>query len=187
MPDYPFKRCFLALPLDEVAIADLTDAMSGVAIDGLRLTRPENLHVTLKFLGDVDDPDLPRLIELLQRIAVECRPFELNMTGIDYLPDARRARVLAAKLDRPAALAALFDCIEEASFDLGFPREGRAYHPHITLGRFRRPPRMAPAPDTFRFTPTTLPVASFTLLESTLGGSAPTYTPLGEFPFVARP
>ena len=182
MPDYPSKRLFIALPLDEVAIADLRDAMTGVEIEGLRLTRPENLHVTLKFLGDVDDPLIADLIVTLQDVAAGHRPFELAMTGITYLPDARRARVLAAAMDRPAAAMTLFEQVEQAAYELGFPREARPYRPHITLGRFRRPPRSLPPPDSFRLAPTTLPVSRLVLVHSTLGGEAPVYTELAEFP-----
>ena len=182
MPSYHVKRCFLALPLDEVAIADLADLMSGVQIEGLRPTRPENLHVTLKFLGDVDDPDLPGLIGALQNVAQECQAFELSLTEIAYLPTPRRPRVLAAAMDRPPPMIQLFNWIEEAVADLGFPREGRAFNPHITLGRFRNPPRRLPSPAVFQLSPTTIPVDRFVLMQSTLGGQAPTYAELAGFP-----
>ena len=181
MPDYHTKRCFIALPLDEVVQADLRDVTEGVEIEGLRLTRPENLHVTMKFLGDVDDPDLPGVIGSLNHVGAQCTAFELNLTGLGYMPDARRARVLAAMLDRPTQALSLFDSIEEALYERGFPREGRAYNPHITLGRFRRPPRRLPAPESFRFNPTTLPVTRFVLIHSTLGGAAPIYAELAQF------
>jgi RNA 2',3'-cyclic 3'-phosphodiesterase len=176
------KRCFIALPLDEVALADLRDAMEGIEIEGLRLTRHENLHVTLKFLGDVEDREIPRLIDSLGGVAAERPAFELSLTAIGYMPDARRPRVLAATIDRSPQALTLFEGVEEAVSELGFPREGRAYHPHITLGRFRRPPRRIPAPDTFHLAPTTLPVERFVLMSSTLGGAAPEYAELATFP-----
>jgi RNA 2',3'-cyclic 3'-phosphodiesterase len=176
------RRCFLALPLDEVARADLVDFMRGLCLEKLRLTRLENLHVTLKFLGDVDDPQVPPLIDALNSAAGECRAFELNMTCISYLPDARRARVVAAEGDRPPALMSLFQWVEEACHGVGFQREGRAYLPHITLGRFRTPPRRLPTPQALAFTPTSFPVNRFVLMQSTLDHDGPTYTALADFP-----
>lgn len=181
MPDYHVKRCFIALPIDAVAIADFSDVMEGIEIEGLRPTRPENLHATLKFLGDVDDPDLPGIIDALAGIAAQQRPFELTVSGITYLPNPRRPRVLAATMDRPPPLSLLFGGVEQAVFDLGFPREGRAYHPHITLGRFKKPPRSLPPPDAFPLQPMTLPIDRFVLMQSTLRANAPEYTPLAEF------
>ncbi len=187
MADFHVKRCFVAIELDEIARADLGDSMDRIDIDGLRLGNPQNLHVTLKFLGDVEDPALPGVIERLRHAAAGIGPIELNATGIAYLPDARRARVLSATVDSPPELLQLFHRVEDAMADAGFRREGRPYRPHITIGRFRKPPRRAPAPQTLPFGPTSWTAEAITLMQSDLGPGGPTYTPLAEMRLGEKP
>ena len=180
MPSASPKRCFVAIPLDGAVRADLAEMMQRVRIDGLRKVPVENLHVTVKFLGDVDDARISEIIDGLTEAARGIGAFELNVEKIVYLPDARRARVLAVEFDRPAGLMQLVDQIEDMMQVLGFRREGRAYRPHVTVGRFKRPPRDAPDPESFQ-----APDAGFTadrllLMQSILDRAGATYTPLAE-------
>src|SRR5207248_1409265 len=101
-------------------------------------TRPEGIHLTLKFLGETDRVD--QVIEALQGIG----PFEkffVEVKGFGFFPDARRPRVLWTGIEAPPALAELAGRVETAMEKLGFPPEQRPFTPHLTLARFqsRRP------------------------------------------------
>lgn len=141
MADFHVKRYFVALPIDEMVAADLADVMAELTLPGMRRTPLENLHVTLKFLGDVDDPRMPELLEALATATEDVPAFELEVMEIGYMPSRRRPRLLAARTDRPTALEKLQEQVEELTHAIGFQKEGRAYNPHITLGRYRRAPR----------------------------------------------
>ncbi|MEX2672547.1 MAG: RNA 2',3'-cyclic phosphodiesterase, partial [Phycisphaeraceae bacterium] len=184
MVEFHVKRCFVAIPLDEMVVADLADAMAGLTLEGMRRPPLENLHVTVKFLGDVDDPQMPQILEALATATEDVPPFELELQGLTYLPNPRRPRVLAAKLDRPAPLLKLQQQVEELTHAIGFQKEGRVYNPHITLGRYRKPPRdvvdLQQASEQLKGE-SGWPVHSMVLLQSVLESAGPRYVELAEF------
>jgi len=103
---------------------------------GIRWTRPEAIHLTLKFLGEVTDAGLERLVEHLGRL----EPFEafsLEVKSFGFFPDARHPRVFWAGVMGPPELPALSVLIETAVSDLSFGKELRPFSPHLTLARFR--------------------------------------------------
>jgi 2'-5' RNA ligase len=180
------KRCFLALALDEAARADMADLMREIEMDGMHKTSPENLHITLKFLGDMSDQEIEPVMGAVQEVAAAHRPFELSLLGLEYLPNPRRPRVLAAQFECTVEMNALFEHLELALSEIGFPMEGRSCHPHVTLGRYRRPPRTLPGLPAIDVTPMSLPVQTIMLMQSTLGGSRPVYSILAHWPLHAR-
>lgn len=184
MVEFHVKRCFVAIPLDEVVRADLADAMAELTLPGMRRTPLANLHATLKFLGDVDDPQMPEVLEALQTATEGVTPFDLEVTELAYLPNARRPRVLSAKLDRPAALVRLHEQVEALMHAVGFQKEGRAYNPHITLGRYRKPPREVADLELLSGElagETGWRVERFVLFQSILEPTGPRYVELAEF------
>lgn len=103
---------------------------------------PANLHVTLKFLGQVDESRVAAFADALRAAAARHRPFEVAVRGLGAFPSPGRARVLWAGLqDDAAELAALAESVEAACAGLGAPRETRAFAAHVTLGRVREPRR----------------------------------------------
>jgi len=184
MPQHPTKRMFVAAPLDDVLREEIVELTETIAIDGLRLIPAENLHVTLKFLGDVDDPLVPGVIEAIGEAVGDLKRFDLAATAVEYLPSARRPRVMAVALEDAEAMQWLFECVEEAVGALGFPLEGRRYHPHITIGRFnvrKGPPRDVPAAQTYDPPPGGCVVDRVAVMQSVLGRGAPTYTAMETF------
>ncbi|MGH9375621.1 MAG: RNA 2',3'-cyclic phosphodiesterase, partial [Terriglobia bacterium] len=100
----------------------------------IRWVRPEAIHLTLKFLGEISEPELERLIEHLRRLG----PFEafpVEVSGFGFFPDARRPRVLWAGVTASPPLLALAAKVEAAAAGSGF--EIRPFRPHLTLARFR--------------------------------------------------
>ena len=181
MADAPAKRCFVAIELDDATRHDLAETMVALKqVDGLRLTAVENLHITLKFLGDVADARIGDVTAALEMAVEGISPFSLELAGVDYLPDERRPRVLAAAFDRPTMLGLLVEQIETMLAEAGFAEEARAYRPHCTLGRFRRPPR-GPLPRPRLPEGVGLLVRSIALIESDLQPRGPVHAAMGRF------
>jgi len=103
-----------------------------------RWTRPEGIHLTLKFLGEISDEQVAEVARALRQIK-SFEPFSVVVRGFGFFPDARRPRVFWAGLDAPAALAELAARVESAMAPLGFPPENRTFSPHLTLARFKVP------------------------------------------------
>ncbi|MGZ6346711.1 MAG: RNA 2',3'-cyclic phosphodiesterase [Anaerolineales bacterium] len=101
----------------------------------VRWVAPENVHLTLKFLGDISSANLKQLAEGLK---VETRNhdiFTIPVGGLGAFPNARRARVLWIGLEAPAGLQALMRGVETVAAALGYNEEDRPFSPHLTVGR----------------------------------------------------
>ena len=178
-------RAFIAVTLPEdVRAAIAADAAAlRDAIPGVGWTKAESLHVTLKFLGSVDDP-VPLWRAVVERLAG--RPAgSVAARGLGAFPSPRRASVLWAGIDDPAgALAALAEETEAVAERFGFEREKRSYTPHVTIGRARRGPVDASAPIAAaagrRFG--VVPVDGVVLFESRPGPAGSQYIERGRVP-----
>lgn len=106
----------------------------------VKWAKPENLHLTLRFLGDVKENDLDELFDAVSDAVAESEPFALEIRGIGAFPNWRHPRVVwagCAEGDREASrLAGL---VESACVDLGYERERRPFRAHLTLGRVKEP------------------------------------------------
>lgn len=111
---------------------------------GIKWVPEENLHLTLKFLGEVENVETPQICNVLADICDDYEPFELLFGGTGFLPDEARARVLSIMVeDESQSLTRIVQTLEERFADLGFKREPRDYVPHLTLGRVRSGSRRA--------------------------------------------
>lgn len=99
---------------------------------------PEGIHVTLKFLGEVEDARGPGLVRALGDAVGGARAVTLVVRGAGAFPDVHRPRVFWAGIEPEPALELLADRVERAFSPLGFPTEARAFRPHLTLGRAAR-------------------------------------------------
>ncbi len=104
----------------------------------LRWVAPENMHLTLKFLGDVSARNLRLLEEMLAGEAHQHTAFEFGVGTLGAFPNLRHPRVLWVGVSGPEALLRLHAGIENAMARLGYPREQRPYQPHLTLARVAR-------------------------------------------------
>ena len=184
----PTVRAFFAVELPEAVRAEAANVARALRDEvgaGLRLTPVENLHLTLKFLGDVAQDVLPRLLaRAAVRLAPE-RPFEVTLAGLGAFPNARAARVVWIGAGAGAApLAKLARKLEAAGKGVGAPRERRPFHAHLTLARLREPRRVPierlPGPDSGGFS-----VEEVVLYESRLSSSGASYSPLARLPLGA--
>jgi len=133
-------RAFIAIALPEAVHTALAEAQQGfrsVCRDA-RWTRPEGIHLTLKFLGEISDVQTTQVVEALAQIP-PFEPFGVEVSGFGFFPQAQRPRVLWAGVVAPPALAELAARVESGMERIGFAREDRAFSPHLTLARFHVP------------------------------------------------
>ena len=179
-------RAFIAIDLPEPIHAALAQHQAAfrAACRDARWTRPEGIHLTLKFLGEISDAQVKQVTEALAALG-SFPAVSVQVKGFGFFPDARRPRVFWAGLEAPPALAELADRVEAAMERIGFPREQRSFTPHLTLARFKVPrPQPAlqgllprEAPDLGRFE-----VSEFFLYESKLSRHGAEYRKVARFP-----
>ncbi len=105
----------------------------------MRWVRPEAIHLTLKFLGQVGEQGLERVRRVIGDAARDHHPFTLELTTLGAFPDMQRPRVVWVGVEEPEGeLARLQAALERGLRRLGFEAERRPFHPHLTLGRVRK-------------------------------------------------
>lgn len=135
-------RAFIAIDLPQPiqeAIEKQTSRLRQAAGDGLvRWIPPQNIHLTLKFLGNIAASHMDFLKQLLHQTADSHQPFDVQIGGIGSFPNSKLPRVLWAGVHAPADLASLQKTIETGAARLGYEKEARPFSPHLTLGRVRQ-------------------------------------------------
>ncbi len=143
-----------------------------------------NLHLTLKFLGDVEDEAVPAIIKILELVASAQDPFRVNLSGFGFFPLRGRPRVLFANTDQQERVKMLAAAVDDKLSDLGFVKEGRI-HSHITLARLKGPKNLYQLQE--RIAATALKesfmVASLVLYKSSLSSAGASYEVLHEAHF----
>ncbi len=132
-------RLFVAVPLDDDSRQALSRVLVEAAPHGLpgRVVPPENWHITLRFLGDVEAPNRDRLLEALDGADLGER-FTVLWGGLGAFPRPRRATVLWVSAERGTdELRAVASGVEESAVEAGFPPEDRPFRAHLTLSRVR--------------------------------------------------
>ena len=154
-----------------------------------RWVRAENLHVTLKFLGNTDTDKLEPIRNALRSIRSR-QPIDLSFHGLGFFPYEKRQRVFWVGMESSPNLLPLVQDIDRSLHSLGFPLNDRPFTPHLTLARFEPPgltPNLAGAvgKQTSRSFGS-LTVREFQLIESKLKSTGAEYTTVQSFPFVAE-
>ena len=129
---------FLGLPIPSELAQALTRLARAIELPKGRRTAPENLHLTLVFLGEVAEPTLPAIEGELSKLTFA--PFPLKLTNLNTFP---RAGVLVAEVEPARPLLHLQEKVAAGMARCGFAPEDRPYHPHITLARFHGPLRLS--------------------------------------------
>jgi len=144
-------RVFVAVQFSDGLRRQLAEAIArlsrAVPPRSVQWVKAENIHITLKFLGDTPVNDIAKIGEALTSAVSAAEPFEFAPNGFGCFPDARKPRVVWIGVDHEGGqkLKALASAVEAALAPLGYPPEPRPFSPHVTLGRIRRetPPRDA--------------------------------------------
>ena len=189
-------RLFVALEIPAAVrdnLAALIKDLRGVAEQARdrrpRWVRPENLHVTLKFIGEAPPAKLEAICSALAAVR-SALPVESQFRGLGFFPNEKQARVFWAGIEASPNLAALAANIHGVFETLGMARERRPFAPHLTLARFEPPGlheklrtdmqvNLAREFGSFR-------ANQFHLIESKTKPSGAEYTRLQSFPFVAE-
>jgi len=137
----PRLRTFIALDLGKPIRDRLVALQDNFAKDtsGVKWVGPDNLHVTLLFLGEVEDRDVPAVCRAVADVTQTLPLFSISVEGVGCFPNPRRPHVLWVGVRAGAQdVVALHDAIEPPLLVLGcYRREERKYSPHVTLGRLR--------------------------------------------------
>ncbi len=129
-------RLFVALTLPETVQQSLSGLANG--LPGARWVRAENLHLTLRFLGEVNNVTAADVDDALAKL--HSPGFEMSLNGIGHFGEGRKLRALWVGVDANADLMRLQEKIEQALIRVGLPPEARKFKPHITLARFKSNP-----------------------------------------------
>jgi 2'-5' RNA ligase len=133
-------RTFIAIEIPEEIKRQMTEVQNGLRNSGVDASwpRPEGIHLTLKFLGEVPEAKLPEIMGILRSAAQGTGVFRLEVAGVGAFPNAKAARVVWVGLSGDVEkLNRLQDAVEKGMADIGFARENRAFTPHLTLGRIK--------------------------------------------------
>ena len=145
----------------------------------------ENIHFTLKFLGTTPAEKIAEISEILQAAVRQIEPFSSEIRGLGAFPHAVRPSIIWAGLRDPAPWVELADAIEPPLSELGFPRENRQFHPHMTLARVRDRPSEELKTWLDQQADTdfgSVDVQSVTLFQSDLSSAGPRHTVLATAP-----
>jgi 2'-5' RNA ligase len=137
-------RAFLALEISDEArqgVENLAEQVrKGAQFTPARpsWTRPESMHLTLKFLGQIEEGFVERVAQRLEPACAALAPFEYGVRGLGVFPSHRRPRVVWIGVTKAAEeLRRLHAVVEEQLAGLGVPRDQREFHPHLTLARLK--------------------------------------------------
>jgi RNA 2',3'-cyclic 3'-phosphodiesterase len=183
-------RTFVAVEITSAIrsrAVELLDALEGTTAD-VNWVEPHNLHLTLKFLGDVHQNEFARVCQVMARGAADVKPFELDVRGAGAFPNAARPRTIwlgTAAGTEP--MVVLHDRIEAALAKLGYREEHRRFQPHMTIGRVRGAgPGITELGTLLQqqadFAAGRMTVGKVTLFASTLTPDGPVYDVLGTAP-----
>ena len=180
-------RLFAALDLDDATRQRLANVTSHLKrIPGVRWTKPEAFHLTLRFFGEWPQERLPELVAALGSVKPPEAPVEIRLTRLSFLPSPSRPRVFIAAGETPKPLAEFQRRVDKAARSLGFEPERRAFLTHVTLGRIRDRRQGGNLVTTVREYEVDLgsfTADCWTLYSSELTPSGAIYTALARWPF----
>jgi len=202
--EIPLIRAFIAVTLAPSVVEEIAKVQAVLRrADGetgaVRWTRVENMHLTLKFLGNIDQHQVAPILTRLRHVGRDCPAFQVEARQLGGFPSLGRPRVIWVGLHDTANAEALQDeqhsplpglskAIETALSELDFPVEQRAFRPHVTLGRVRSQrgwDRILPLVQDYRHTSFgTSVIDRISLYRSDLESNGPIYTALGSVPLI---
>lgn len=174
-------RTFIAIRIPATPLVRQMLAQLNQMGSSLKPVSADHLHLTLKFLGETPEPQITQIGEIVSQAAAHTAAFELRMVGLGAFPNVHRPGVILAGIEAADTLHTLATTLESNLEPLGFRRESREFHPHLTLARVKA----KPPPGLFRLlddhTTTdfgTVLISSVELFQSELQRSGPKYTVL---------
>ena len=177
-------RTFIALELsDEIKneLSRLEGELKKVGGD-IKWVKPKNIHLTLKFLGDVDDGKIEQIKKILDQISSQNKAFEISLFKLGAFPNVDNPRVIWVGLDKGCSDAEqIAQSVEDELSKIGFEKESRPFSAHFTLGRVKSGKNKAALKESFSSAlprPKSCAINNITLFQSTLTPKGPIYNSL---------
>ena len=133
-------RLFIAIDPPEDTINKLTfsiNSLKDFTSPRIKWVNPENIHLTLKFLGGIAENKIPSIINVLNFVSGKQVNFDLTLGKLGSFPNWRKARIIWVGIEKSEKLNDLAKTLDMRFLSLGFPQETRPFSPHITLGRVK--------------------------------------------------
>jgi 2'-5' RNA ligase len=187
MPSPASTRTFICLELPEKILVQaeaLQRTLAGLG-DKIRWVNPRNLHLTLRFLGEISRSQVETVCLAVRCAAARVEAFPVHLSGTGCFPSPRRPRAFWIGVAQASDLVRLFEAVEQELLSAGFPRETRPFSPHLTMGRVRvdrSSSRLGEAMARSKFDAAPFLVTSLTVMKSELRKSGAVYTPLAREP-----
>ncbi len=176
-------RAFIAAELSDTLRREIARCQEQFKETGadVKWVAPDNLHLTLKFLGEIDEQQEEKLKAAVAAAVREIPSFEMRIEGIGAFPRTTGPRVVWLGVHQGAEkLVTLAGKVEQACEELGFPKEDRPFSPHLTIGRVRSRNQLAPLVKRLQVAEfrgsEAVPVNRVSLFESVLSPKGPAYT-----------
>jgi len=179
-------RLFVAIELDDQVRAALAQAQAALRpnCEGVRWVAPQNLHLTVKFLGEVPDREVTGVTDAVAHAAADAAPFDLQIDECGCFPLRGLVRIVwVGAVETSGALLRCVEGVEKRLEDAGYPRERKRFSPHITIGRVREDRsggRLRSVVEGHVLDRLDQSVSTLTLMSSVLSPKGPTYMPVSK-------
>ncbi len=179
-------RTFIAVELPDELKQEVDKLIIKLKLFGpeVRWVRADNLHFTLRFLGDIDESKVPRLTDSIRKAIEKQKGFRLKLSGLGCFPNMKRPRVvwLGADGDMDFLKEAAHG-VESACRECGFGKSDKPFSAHLTIGRIKNPRGLEPfirQLEKTEFVSAEFDIDHVTIFKSDLSPRGPKYTPLTE-------
>ncbi len=180
--DHRLIRTFIAIPVPESVFVLQGNLKNTIAkkTGKVRWVKRDQLHLTLKFVGETPEESIDDVRGVMQKVSNQMTPFKIFIQGVGCFPKIERPRVMWVGLDGEIdKLNQLVTAVHCGLDPLGFPRDEKEYHPHITMARAKYPQKKTPDISTFLDTSfDTIPfqIKKVQFISSELFPNGPVYT-----------
>ncbi len=175
-------RIFLAVDINDEQRVELAGIQKYLSdkLSKIKWVMPENLHITMKFLGELEPEEADRVATILNKPLKSFSSFPIEPGGLGVFPNIKRPRVFWAGLRKGHdELINLSRIVEDTVSAAGFDKDTKPFSPHITLGRFRQPPNGKAVEETIKNAPQLKPsehiVSGISIYQSILKPEGPQY------------
>jgi 2'-5' RNA ligase len=185
-------RCFIAVKISAEQRNRIAALIDDFRREDVRVkwVKPENLHVTLKFLGEVDERNFPDMFAALEKSLTSCKEFDFCLKGLGCFPDTRRPRVIWVGIDEGAdELKKVARDIDQIMCEFGFKPEKRGFSAHLTIGRVKDPRGIEVLTNRFddiKFESDSCTIDEIIFYQSILKREGPTYIPQKRIKLLTR-
>lgn len=132
-------RAFIAVDVGPLPnLLALSEQLGATRAD-IKLVEPENIHITLKFLGECEEELVDRIEKCMRDCSLEIAPFEIKLENIGAFPNLNYMKVVWVGIAGAEPLITMASCLNKAMKDLGFKTDKKGFKPHLTLARVRSP------------------------------------------------